>query len=188
MQKNYKSISIEPFMPKRSILSRLLPVFLCLSFMWLNLYEYVASSNTLGLSVGEFSPLALIVSSVLFSGLLAYAMFEILLFIYKFIVGFSVYAFLIPTSVLTDKFRLWFLVRNIILGFVFNLRIFIPYISTYLCIVEMIFNMLFVLVLYFDVAKKYIEPLVRQFVFRIMVSPIFIYEIVVIIRLVVGVL
>ena len=188
MQKNYKAISIEQFMPKRSLFSRLLPFLVCLSFMWLNFYQYIINGNSLGIAIDGVSPLAILVSSVVLNGIISYVIFEILLFIYKFFVGFSVYAFLIPVRVFNDKFRMWFLFRNLIAGVIYNLRIFVPYISAYLCIIDLIFNMIFILVLFADIAKKHVEPLVRQFVFRIMVTPIFIYEFIVVIRLVVGVL
>ena len=91
-------------------------------------------------------------------------------------------------NVLLNKFRIWYLVRNLILGTIFNLRFLFPYISAYLCIMEVILNFAFIIGLYFDLKKKYIEPLVGQFVFKTLALPVVLYEIYQVIVLMVGVL
>ena len=87
-----------------------------------------------------------------------------------------------------DKFRKWYIYRNIVLGLVFNLRFFVPFISVYLCIFELIMNFGFIIGLYFDLKKDYVEPLVAQYVFRTLALPIILYEAYTIITLMVGVL
>lgn len=95
---------------------------------------------------------------------------------------------MIPKFVLIDKFRLWYLFRNILLGVIFNLRFFFPYIGTYLCVFELIFNFVFIICLYFDLSKNYVESLVGQFVFKSLAVPVILYEIYTVIVMMVGVL
>lgn len=167
-----------------SIWSKVLPVLLFFSFVWLELYSSVAKMATIGI-VGQSSSLVI---SILFYGLFAYAIFEFLFLVYRFCLSFSLYSFLLPRQGFKDKFRKWFLIRNIILGFIFNLRFYFPYISAYLCIIELIFNMLLIIVLYYDVAKKHVEPLIGQFVFKILCIPMVLYEIYQVLSMMAGVL
>jgi len=175
---------------QRSAFSRIvLPILVLLSFVWLNLYSTLTGLNSVSLDIGVYGSLATYLGvSVFFAGLLDYIVFEILFFIYRLVLGFSIYSFMIPKNVLLDKFRIWYLVRNLLLGVIFNLRFLYPFFGTYICIFELILNMLLVIVLYFDLSKNYVEPLVGQFVFKTLAWPVFIYEIYIVIRLMAGVL
>jgi len=175
---------------RRSLFSRVcLPMLLFVSFVWLNLYASLSDFNgALFLNEGYSSPLSYMITSVLILSLSQYILFEILFFIYRLFIGFSIYSFMIPKNALLDRFRIWYIVRNLILGFVFNIRFFFPYISTYLSVVEIIMNFAFVIVLYFDLKKDYVEPLVGQYVFKTLVFPVILYEIYIVITQVVNVL
>ena len=193
MQNNIKTININQRMfqrNQRSAFSRWgLPLLVLISFIWLNLYSTLTQANGLLVDHSMFvSATSYIVTIILFSGVIEYLLFELLFFVYRLFIGFSIYSFLIPKNVMLDKFRLWYIFRNILLGIVFNLRFFIPYISVYLCVFELIFNFAFIIGLYFALSKNYIEPLVGQFVFKTLSIPVFIYEIYIVIKLMVGVL
>lgn len=174
---------------KQKVLEIVLPVFLLLSFIWLNLYTTMTDINT---AVHYFFPTDslsfYLFGNVLLKGIFDYLIFEMLFFVYRFCLGFSIYSFMIPKDVLKNKFRFWYIIRNLILGFILNIRFFFPYFATYACIFEMLFNMLLVVVLYFDLSKEYVEPLVGQFVFKTLAYPVFIYEIVEMVFLAWGVL
>ena len=95
---------------------------------------------------------------------------------------------MIPKTVLTDNFRKLYIVRNLILGLIFNLRFVYPFINTYLCVIELIMNVLFLLGLFYSLKKQYIEPLVAQYVFKTLSLPIILYEAYILITLMLGVL
>ena len=128
---------------KQKVLEIVLPVFLLLSFIWLNLYTTMTDINT---AVHYFFPTNslsfYLLGNVLLKGIFDYLVFEMLFFVYRFCLGFSIYSFMIPKDVLKNKFRFWYIIRNLILGFIFNIRFFFPYFATYACIFEMLFNML----------------------------------------------
>lgn len=175
---------------QRSAFGRIvLPVLLFVSFVWLNFYDTLASINSLSVNFVGMDNLALnLVFSVLVAGLIDYVIFEFLFFLYRFCLGFSIYSFMIPKYVLMDKFRFWYLLRNLVLGLIFNLRFFFPFVETYLCIFELVCNFILIICLYFNLQKEYVEPLVGQFVFKTLAFPVVIYEVYQVIVLMVGVL
>ena len=126
--------------------------------------------------------------NVLIKGLVDYLVFELVFFLYRFVIGFSIYSFMIPKQVLKDKFRLWYVIRNLALGFLYNLRFAFPYFGTYLCIFELVFNFAFIIGMFFDLKRNYVEPLVGQFVFKTLAVPVVAYEIYKMIMLMVAVL
>lgn len=166
---------------ERSAFSKVLPLLVFLSFVWLNLYSNSQARATTLLSIGNGWLFWGIVTS-----LVNYLIFELLFAVYRFLIGFSVYSFMIPRRVLVDRFRIWFVIRNLLLGVFYNLRFFAPYISVYLCVLELIFNFMFIIGMYFSLAKNYVEPLVGQFVFKSLTIPMFIYEAIRVIILVVN--
>ena len=174
---------------QRSVLSRILPIILFVSFIWLNFYDTTTEINNFALSFGsiESVPVVFGISIILYS-FMDYIIFELFFFIYRFFMGFSIYSFMIPKYVLIDKFRIWYIIRNVLLGILFNLRFFFPYIITYLSIIEMICNFALIICLYYDLQKQYIEPLVGQFVFKTLALPVVLYEVYQVIRLVVSAL
>lgn len=174
MPEKTKMISFEKRKQHEKVLSVLLPIFLLLSFIWLNFYTTMTDINSSVIFIRH--EISFILFLIVFEGFFEYLIFESLFFIYRFCLGFSIYSFMIPKQVLKNKFRFWYIIRNLILGFVFNLRFFFPYFSTYSCIFEMVMNMLLVVCLYFDLSREYVEPLVGQFVFKTLAVPVLIYE------------
>ena len=192
MNNNYEPIKIKKLVvpEQRSFFSKFcLPALLFLSFVWLYLYSTLSDLNDVFYSNETYSSLPLyLVISVLLVVLVEYLIFELFFFVYRLFIGFSIYSFMIPKNVLMDKFRTWYIIRNVILGLVFNFRFFFPYIDTYLIILELIMNFVFVLLLFNDLKKDYVEPLVGQYVFRTLLMPILLYEVYIVITQMVGVL
>lgn len=177
------------FSPSNKTVRVILSVCLFLSFIWLDFYKIMTSVNNVIINFGHFGNLPTYVFvSVLFRALIDYLIFELLFFIYRFFLGFSIYSFLIPKDILMFKFRFWYMIRNLILGIVFNIRFFFPYFTTYISVFEMFFNMAFCICLFFDLNREYVEPIVSQFVFRTMALPVVVYQTYKLILLVWGVL
>lgn len=169
--------------------SKAIPFLLFLSFIWLNFYSTMTNVNTISLNVGHFGNLPVyLLINVLLVAVFDYLLFEIIFFLYRFVLGFSIYSFMIPKVVLKDKFRFWFFVRNLVLGLIYNVRFFFPLFDTYLCIFQLIMNFVFIICFYFDLSVEYVEPLVGQFVFKTLAVPVVLFEIYQVIMLLVGVL
>ena len=173
---------------ERNMFSKLfLPVLLFLSFLWLNFYSTIAEMTDVFNVIEVVDELAFIFSVVIMA-LVEYLVFELFFYVYRLFIGFSIYSLMLPKYVLIDKFRKWYIVRNLILGLIFNIRVFAPYISLYLGAVEILFNFAMIFALYFDLKKQHVEPLVGQYVFRTLTIPIILYEAYILITQVVGVL
>ena len=186
---NTLKLSVNNAKAKAGVWAKILPVFVLLSFIWLHLYSTTADLNVLNIHSTGFESLGIYaIFSILLAGLLDYVVFELVFLAYKFVLGFSVYSFIIPRDILNFRFRFWYIVRNVILGFIFNLRFFYPYITTYLCVFELILNMALLICFYFDIKRDYVEPLVGQFVFKTLSIPFVIYEIIAVVSMMVGVL
>lgn len=174
---------------KEKLLSVLLPILLLISFIWLNLYTTMTNINA---SVIYSRPknafMLMLVFDVLLKGLFDYLVFELLFFLYRFFIGFSIYSFMIPKQVLKNKFRFWYIFRNLILGLIFNIRFFVPYFAIYSCVFEILMDMILLVCLYFDLNREYVEPLVGQFVFKTLAIPFMLYETMKVVLLMWGVL
>ena len=140
---------------KEEVLKRLLPILLLLSFVWLNLYTGISGISLISVSSLDVSETWVYVAlSLLFSGGISYLVFELLFFVYRFLLGFSIYSFMIPKQVFQNRFRLWFILRNVLLGVLYNLCFFFPYIAIYISVFDMILTMLVVICLYFNLTEK----------------------------------
>ena len=186
---NTLKLNINNTKAKAGVWARILPVFVLISFIWLHLYSTTADLNVLNIhSTGFDSIEVYALISILMAGILDYIIFEIVFFAYKFVLGFSIYSFIIPRDILNFRFRFWYIIRNLILGLIFNLRFFYPYINTYLCVFELLLNMALLICFYFDIKRDYVEPLVGQFVFKTLAIPFIVYEIFTVVSMMVGVL
>lgn len=188
MENTLRQVPIRRISDRKNVFSRILPLLVFLSFIWLNLYTTLASTNGVRLIFVNVDITNAMLLSVIVQGFVDYIVFELVFFLYRFVIGFSIYSFMIPKQVLKDKFRFWYFLRNIVLGFLFNLRFAFPYLGTYLCIFELMFNFIFITCMYFDLRRNYVEPLVGQFVFKTLAVPVIAYEIYKVIVLMVAVL
>ena len=174
---------------KDKTLKRLLPFLLFLSFVWVNIYSGIMNVDSISVGAsGLMTSWSYVIFSILFIAGVDYIVFELLFYVYRFLMGFSIYSFMIPKQIFINKFRLWFLIRNVLMGFVFNLRFLFPFISVYLIVVEVLFTMLSIICLYFDIARKYVDVLVGHLYFRAISICIIIYEAIKLIFAVVRVL
>ena len=185
---NIVKIKINNMKEERNIVSKLvLPALLFLSFLWLNFYSTIAGMTDV-FNVVEIVDTTSFIFSAIIMALVEYLVFELFFYVYRLFIGFSIYSLMLPKYVFIDKFRKWYIIRNLILGLIFNIRIFAPYISLYIGAFEVVFNFLMIFALYFDLKKEHIEPLVGQYVFRTLTIPIILYEAYIILTQVVGVL
>ena len=174
---------------KRSAFSKVLPFLVYLSFIWLNLYYLLAMSNPFNFNIFENTTRqSYVFFTFIVEGSLAYLIFEFLFFLYKFALNFSIYSFVVPRQVLNDRFRLWFMIRNIILGLIFNLRFFFSFISLYLVVFETLVNVIIIVCLYFDIKRKHVDEIIAQYVFKALAIPFILYQAYTVIAMVVGVL
>lgn len=154
--------------------------FLILSFVWL---EFYPTSRELIYSFqygyGEmFSSVNLssVIWSVVFNAVFTWISFEILFWIYRWVLSFKIYSFIVPMDSLKAETRLYFIFRNVILGIFYNLCFLFPYLFAYSLFVEMIVNLTVLIFYAKHLNSVYAESIVGHFVFKNFCYPIFVYE------------
>ncbi len=155
---------------------------LFLSFVWLELYPSSLSLvYSFEFGYGDiFASLNLtsVFGAVLANALISWAGFEILFWLYRFVLSHKIYSFIVPMDSLRAETRLYFIFRNVLLGLVCNLCFLFPY----LYIFEPFFDLVITMIVLIFYAKHlnavYAETIVGHFVFKNFCYPIFIYEVI----------
>ena len=182
------TINYEQTDKKEEVLKRILPILLLFSFVWLNLYKGFGEISSFSDPKSGLETWSYVILTLIFSGGISYLVFELLFFVYRFLLGFSIYTFMIPKQIFKNRFRFWMIIRNMLLGAVNNLCFFFPYISHYIVIFDMLLTMLLIVCVYFSLKRKYVNELVGHLLFRALVMWIAIYEAVSVLVFVVRVL
>ena len=156
-------------------------LLLYVSFIWIVLYptfitvvgsDIFGYGNVLNLNSSLFSYVLL---SILFNGLIYFVEFELIFWIYRLILSFKIYYFIVPTDRLKIESRKYFIIRNIIYGLFVNLCFFYPFFFNYIEFINVIVTMTMVFFFIKHINKTYSEPIVSHFVFRYFCYPIFIF-------------
>ena len=155
-------------------------VCLFLSFLWLSIYP-----TSIGLMDSFHYGFGNILSSVnfgiVFAALLAETLaswitFEILFWIYRWVLSFKIYSFIVPMESLKAETRLYFIYRNVILGVIYNLCFVMPYLFAFSMFFDLIVTMIVLICYAKQLNERYSETIVGHFVFKNFCYPIFIYE------------
>lgn len=153
---------------------------LILSFVWLEFYPSTLSfMYTFEYGFGDmFSSVNLlaVIESVIFEGLISWVSFEIVFWIYRWVLSFKIYSFIVPLDSLKAESRLYFIIRNVFLGLVYNLCFIMPYLYSF----SMFFDILITMIVMICYAKHlnliYGESIIGHFVFKNFCYPIIFYE------------
>jgi len=169
-------------------------LLLYISFIWTSIYPVMnALVNNYTFGYGNLFDLAnpnftSIIFILLIEALFSLAIFEIIFAIYRWILQFKIYSFIVPTDKLKNESRLYFIYRNIILGIFINLCFFHPYLYIFVPFADIVITMAMVILYTVHLNKTYSEPIVSHFVFKNFCYPIFVFEAIMILIQVVGVI
>lgn len=161
---------------RNSIWHKLLPVVLILSFMWLGFYQALCAVNLYPTELIMGDAVSSIITELVISGLVNWIIFEIAMWIYRFALGFSIYTFIVPSQAIKDNIKWCFILRNIVMGGLYFLCIYFPYISSYLIIIDLICMFLVFVLFALRNTKMYVETIVRPFAFKGLMIPFIVYE------------
>jgi hypothetical protein len=157
---------------KNSLLHKLLPLLLIISFAWVELFSAYSSSafSFYGLSgidlVTPFSEY--LITNILIFACVEWLYFEITFYLYKIVIGFSVFSYTIPKELLNNKGRLFMVIRNIIWGALNALLFFVPFIANYLLIIELLLDIGIFLFFVSEVMKETVDVMIKPNVFKIL--------------------
>ncbi len=169
-------------------------IFLYLSFVWANFYATACILSErqysyfgfFGAYTGNFVE-DIVIYAIAF-GLVYWALFEIMLFLYRNVLSFSIYSFIVPKTDLKNEARLFFTIKNLVYGAIANLCFLFPYLYVLLEFVNIILVLVLLIVFALRLQKKYSSPLIAHFTFKVFCYPVFVYELLLIIISVVGAL
>ena len=153
---------------------------LFLSFAWISVYP-VINASVLSFQVGYgnlFDPgvPSTIFTSVLVEALFAWASFEIMFWLYRYILTFKIYTYIVPMDSLKAETRMFFMYRNIFYGLFLNLCFLMPYLESFSVFVNVLVTLI-VLVFYSrHLNRTYSDPIIGHFVFKTFCFPVFVYE------------
>ncbi len=164
----------------------LLMVLLFLSFVWISLYPvlsaltsnfYFSYGNIFDFSSGIFSNALLY---IIITSLISWVGLELIFVVYRFLLAFKIYSFVIPSEKLKNEMRTFFIYRNIFFGIFLNLCFLFPYIHAFVELADVIITMTTFICFACHIKKTYSEPIVGHFVFKCFISPVILYEILVV--------
>ena len=149
---------------------------LILSFIWLEMYAssffLIFGTGSVFSSVNFSSTLTI----VLTYGILSWVAFEILFWIYRQILSTKIYSFLVPIESLKAETRLYFTIRNVILGLVCNLCFLFPYLYSFVPFFDLLITLVVIIAFAKNLTNVYSDAIVGHFVFKNFCYPIFVYE------------
>ena len=155
---------------------------LFLSFVWTSLFTatssltgtlYLNFGNMLDTNSANFSSIVFIVISEAIIGLL---IFELIFYIYRKILQFKIYSFIVPANRLKTESRVFYIYRNIFYGLFLILCFLFPYLYQFAPLVSLAST--FILLIFYanHLNKTYAEPIIGHFVFKNFCYPIFVYQ------------
>lgn len=157
-------------------------LLLFISFVWISLYPTVTAlstdfffnyGNILNTSSTNFS---YALSMVLVEALLSWAFFEVVFYLYRLVLSFRVYSFVVPMDKLKTESRIFFIYRNIFYGLFLNLCFMFPYLFVYVDFINLVVTLIVTMFYAAYLNKTYAEPIIGHFVFKNFCYPLFFYE------------
>lgn len=159
---------------------------LILSFVWVSIYPVLSAMvSDFYYNYGNIFDFSSIIFSnaiiyVIVSALVSWIGFELIFIVYRFLLVFKIYAFVLPPAKLKNEVRTFFIYRNIIFGLFLNICFIYPFLHVFVTLVDLIVTMITFICFANHIKKTYSEPLVGHFVFKCFITPVVLYEILVV--------
>ncbi len=155
---------------------------LFVSFLWVVLYPtlsmvssdfYFNYGNIISSSSVNFS---YTVAMILAEALVSWLVFELIFYVYRLVLSFKVYSFVVPVEKLKSDSRIFFVYRNIFYGLFLNLCFLFPYMYIYAGLINLAVTLGVAIIYASYLNKTYGEPVIGHFVFKCFCYPLFCYE------------
>ena len=179
---------------KKTSSNWLIKVLLLVSFIWTSLYSatsvlvtdfYWNFGNLLDVQSANFSTAIIMVIS---EALFCWISFEITFWLYRFVLQFKIYSFIVPTDNLKNESRTFYIYRNVFYGLFLNLCFLFPYLYEFAPLMSLVTTFVMLIIYSVHLNKTYAEPIIGHFVFKNFCYPIFIYQAIILIIEIIGVL
>lgn len=167
---------------KKSSNGWLVIVLLILSFVWTSFFTTASSlTNLLYWNFGDLLDFNSVnfgsVLTMVFAEAISYwIVFEIVFYLYRYVLQFKIYSFIIPKERLKIESRTYFIYRNVFYGLFLNLCFLFPYLYIFAPVVSLIATFATLILYSVHLNKTYAEPIIGHFVFKNFCFPIFVYQ------------
>lgn len=159
--------------------SSIYTICLVLSFLWLSIYPTtIGLIDSLQYGFGNIfsgANSSIVIISILAETFGSWLGFEILFWIYRWVLSFKIYSFIVPMDSLKAETRLYFIYRNVILGVIYNLCFIMPYLYAFSAFFDLIVTLIVIIFYAKQLNERYSETIVGHFVFKNFCYPIFVY-------------
>lgn len=177
---------------RNSTMGRILPFLLFVSFVFVSFFDsyssfshtVYAASNVKSLLFGTDDLLLVMI----FNGLVQFAIFELLFFLYRQIVRITVIGYSLPVEAIKNTGRFYMVLSNILLGAVLNLRFLFPAITVFEELFEIVITVSMFVLFMLSIMRRYVHDIAKGQAFSVLVVPYLLFEGIYVIRLAVGVL
>lgn len=155
-------------------------VGLILSYVWLEFYpatlEFLTSfEHGFGDMFSDVNKFV-VIENVIFEAIIGWIAFEIVFWVYRWVLSFKIYSFIVPMDSLKAESRLYCIIRNIILGLIYNLCFVMPYLYSFSIFFDLLVTMIVMIFYAKHLNSVYSDSIIGHFVFKCFCYPIFVYE------------
>ena len=156
-----------------SLAHKILWVVFVLSFMWLELFSSLLAFNAVSIKTDVYTTFII---ELLISGAFSAVLCAALFWIYRLLLHFSLYSLLIPDFAIKDSLKWHFIVRNIVMGALYFLCIYCPYIYNFLPAIDALIIFIVFFLHATRLCRLYVDKIVVPYAFRALLRPLIIYE------------
>lgn len=160
-----------------TLVSKLLPWLLILSFAFVGLYPGLTEVGADFNIFAEYNISVEIVISLnlLFIAAIQYLFYCVFLWIYKSILKSRPYFAFIGDRTFSDTFGLWYVAKNIVFGLILLLQFWAPYLANFFDIVNLVLSFLVVVFTYASLSNR-VDVVFKPMIFKMMMWPWFVWQ------------
>ncbi len=155
-------------------LSTFLPYLLFVSFMWCNVYNVL--SGYTAETIIQKNIFIIVLFDLAFYAAIDFALFWLLLWVYKQYLQTKIYFFLVSPKNFEAKLKFWMIVKNLILGALYFILFSCPYLSSYFPVINLVLSFLVVFLTYISLNAE-IGVLFKHLFYKMVITPWFVYQI-----------
>ena len=151
-------------------------MFLLASFFVYGMFRAFELGNGRTLSAVDSSPASAYWGYTIFSAIIAWAIFELIMRLYYFFVSLSIFSFVLPKKRAYVTFRFFYAIRTLLVTGLSFLLFVSPVFVNFLTLFTLIIDMLMFVGMFFVLRANYFKILLAPFAWKAFLRPFLIFE------------
>ncbi len=177
---------------KKSLGGWFYKLLLFVSFLFIDFYIESSSAGIMAVLagknlIGSTNTFMYVLGLTAVEALIDWLILELILWLYRTILAFKIYSFVVPEQKLKNECRMFFAIKNFVLAIIVNLCFEFPYLYSFIEFFNIFLLLIMLVVFAWYVQKKYSQPLISHFVFKCFCYPVFLFECIVLLISYLGV-